>query len=90
MLPTGRCALVVYEDEREVIATNVSTCGLQKQSNKAKLSSHEVFEMLRPRIEYTHAQDKTIITRTFQHVAKQRQLSSIIEAGGHMPEVEGM
>jgi len=34
----------VYEDEREVIATNVSTCGLQKQSHKDKLSSNEVFE----------------------------------------------
>ena len=30
---------IVYEDEREVIATNVSTCGLQRQSNKGKLSS---------------------------------------------------
>jgi len=32
----------VYEDEREVIATNVSTCGLQRQSNKGKASSNEV------------------------------------------------
>ena len=26
---------IVYEDEREVIATYVSTCGLQRQSHKA-------------------------------------------------------
>jgi len=32
----------VYEDKRKVIATNVSTCGLQKQSHKSKLRSNEV------------------------------------------------
>ena len=42
MLEDARCT--VYEDEREVIATNVSTCGLQRQSHKGKLSSNEVFE----------------------------------------------
>jgi len=30
---------IVYEDEREVIATDVSTCDLQKQSHKCKQSS---------------------------------------------------
>jgi hypothetical protein len=40
MLEDARCT--VYEDEREVIATNVSTCGLQRQSHKGKLSS--IFE----------------------------------------------
>jgi len=33
---------IVYEDEREVIATYVSTCGLQRQSHKGKLNSNEV------------------------------------------------
>ena len=42
--PTRRCASIVYEEEREVIATYVSTCGLQRQSHKGKLSSNEVFE----------------------------------------------
>jgi hypothetical protein len=47
------------EDEREVIATNVSTCGLQRQ-----LSSNEVFEwpILHMR-SITH--NKTAQTRTF-------------------------
>jgi len=30
----------VYEDEREMIVTYVSTCRLQSQSNKGKLSSN--------------------------------------------------
>jgi len=36
-------SLAVYKDEREVIATSVSTRGLQ-QAHKGKLSSNEVFE----------------------------------------------
>ena len=41
----GRCARhTIYEHEREVIATNVSIRGLQRQSHKGKLSSNEVFE----------------------------------------------
>ena len=33
----SRCAFIVYDDEREMILTCVSTCGLQKQSNKGKV-----------------------------------------------------
>jgi len=43
----------VYEDEREVIETYVSTCGLQRQSHKGKLSSNEVFEWPSLHIEHT-------------------------------------
>jgi len=32
------------KDEREAIATNISTCGLQRQSHKGRLSPNEVFE----------------------------------------------
>ena len=35
---------IVYEDKREMIITYVSTCGLQRQSHKGKLSSNVVFE----------------------------------------------
>ena len=44
----------VYEDKRKVIATNVSTCGLQKQSHKSKLRSNEVAKQPRLHIEHTH------------------------------------
>jgi hypothetical protein len=56
---------IVIEDEREVIATNVSTCSLQRQSHKGKLSSNEVFEWPILRIEQTTTHNKTTQTRTF-------------------------
>ena len=55
----------VYEDERETIRTNVSECGLQRQSNKGKLSSNKVSRSLRFHIGHTITHDKTIQTRTF-------------------------
>ena len=61
----GRCAFMVYEDERVVIATNVSACGLQMQSHKGKLSSNEVFEWPSLHIEHTITHNKTTQTRTF-------------------------
>ena len=48
---------IVYEDEREVITTNVSTRGLQRQS-KGKLNSDEVFEWPSLHIEHTITQIK--------------------------------
>ena len=56
---------IVYEDEREVIATNVSTCGFQSQSNKSKVRSNEVLERPSHHIEHTITHDKTLLTRTF-------------------------
>ena len=50
----------VYEDEKEVIATNVSTCSLQMQSHKGKLSSNKVVKSLRLHMEHLHSHDKTI------------------------------
>ena len=37
LMDWGRCAFYCYEDEREVIAAYVSTCGLSRQSQKGKL-----------------------------------------------------
>jgi len=37
----------VYEEDREEKVTYVSTCGLQKQSNKGKQSSNEVVKSTR-------------------------------------------
>ena len=59
-----RC--IVYGDERERIATSVSTCGLQRQSKEDKLSSNEVSTSSRLHIEHTNSYDETIQTRTFQ------------------------
>jgi len=52
----------VYEDEREGIITYVSTSGLQRQSNKGKLSSNEVVNSSRLCIEHKHSHHKTIQT----------------------------
>jgi len=54
-----------YKDEKEVIATNVSTCSLQKQSHKGKLRSNEVAKQPRLHIEHMNSYHKTILTRTF-------------------------
>ena len=56
----------VYEDEREVIATYVSTCGLQRQSHEGKLSANEVFKWPSLHIKHTITHNKTTQTRTFQ------------------------
>ena len=48
-----------------MIVTSVSTCGLQRQSNKGKLSSNEVVKSPRLRIEHMNSHDKRIQTRTF-------------------------
>ena len=64
-LNTGRRVVTIYDDEREVIATYVSTCGLQRQSHKGKLSSNEVFEWPSLHIEHTITHNKTTLTRTF-------------------------
>ena len=48
-----------------MIVTSVSTCGLQRQSNKGKLSSNEVVKSPRLQIEHMNSHDKTIQTRTF-------------------------
>ena len=56
---------IVYEGEREAIATYVSTCGLQRQSHKGKLSSNEVFEWPSLHIEHAITHNKTTQTRTF-------------------------
>jgi len=63
--PLEDARLVVYEDEREVIATYVSTYGLQRQSHKGKQSSNEVFEWPSHHIEHTITHNKTTKTRTF-------------------------
>ena len=55
----------VYGDEREMIVTYVSTCGLQSQSNKGKLSSNVASKSPSLYIEHTKSYDKTILTRTF-------------------------
>ena len=51
-MPTaGRCAFDGLWRWREMILTYVSTCGLQRQSNKGKLSSNEVAKSSRLHIE---------------------------------------
>ena len=45
-----------------MIVTSVSTCGLQRQSNKGKLSSNEVVKSPRLHIEHMNSHDKTICT----------------------------
>jgi len=42
-----------------VIATNISICGLQRQSHKGKLSSNEVFGRASLHIEHTITYNKT-------------------------------
>ena len=61
---SGRCAFHSLE-ERGVIATNVSTSDLQRQSHKGKLSSNEAFEWLSLHIEHAITHNKTTQTRTF-------------------------
>jgi len=56
---------IVYEGEREMKVISVSTCGLQGQLNKDKLSSNKAVNSSRLHIEHLNAQDKTILTRTF-------------------------
>ena len=58
-----------YKDEKEVNATNVSTCGLQKQSHKGKLRSNEVAKQPRLHIEHMNSYHKTILTRTSLYFA---------------------
>ena len=50
-----------YEDEREDIVTYVSTCGLQRKSNKDKLGSYEVSKSLRVLLDI-----RNHMIRTFQ------------------------
>jgi len=56
---------IVYEDEREMMVTQVSAYGLQRQSNIGTPSSIEVSKSLRLHIEHMNSYDKTILTRTF-------------------------
>jgi len=72
----GDARFTVYEDEREVIVTNVSTCCLQRQSNKGKLSSNEVFEWPSLHIEHTTTttHNKTTQMQTFLSTASNRLL----------------
>ena len=56
---------IVYEGDREMKVISVSTCGIQWQLNKDKLSSNEAARLLRLHIEHLNSQDKTILTRTF-------------------------
>lgn len=57
--------VTIYDDEREMILTYVSTYGLQRQSNKGKLSSNEVAKSPRLHIKHLNSHDKTILTQTF-------------------------
>ena len=66
LISPGRCAFHSLWRWRKMIVTSVSTCGLQRQSNKGKLSSNEVVKSPRLQIEHMNSHDKRIQTRTFQ------------------------
>ena len=53
--------IMIYDDEREVIATNVSTCGLQRQSNKGKLRSNKTAKSSTLYIEHFNSHDRTFL-----------------------------
>ena len=59
---------IFYEDERERIATSVSTYDMQRQSKEDKLSSNKAVKSSRLYTEHTKSYHKTILTRTFQHM----------------------
>jgi len=57
--PLEDARFTVYEEEREMIAIYVSTCGLQNQSNRGNVRSNEVITSPRHYIEGTNSYDKT-------------------------------
>ena len=77
--------MIYYDDEREVIATNVNACGLQMQSHKDKLSSNEVFEWPSLHIEHTITHNKTILTRTFLRVSQRGAHVGFSQSAKHIP-----
>jgi len=62
-----------YGDERDRIATSVSTCGLQMQSKEEKLSSYEVSTSPRLHIEHKNSYDETILTQTSQSLESRNE-----------------
>ena len=68
--------LVHLEDARFTVyiklerddVTSVSTCELQRQSNKVKVMSNEVVNLSMLYTEHTNSYDKTILTRTFLYL----------------------
>ena len=65
---SGRCVFHSLWRWREMIVTSVSTCGLQRQSNKDKLSSNEVVKS--PRLHIERMNSQTIQMRlTSYHLA---------------------
>ena len=49
-----------------MIVTSVSTCSLERQSNKDTRRSNEVVNLSILHIEHTNSYDKTILTRAYR------------------------
>ena len=58
------CVITICEDEREMIATYVSSCGLQRQTNKADKGQTSC-RITDTSPEHKYSNNKTIQTQTF-------------------------
>lgn len=68
-IPGKICVLAIFEDKKRGDCNiYVSTCELQRQSNKGELSSNDAAKPPRYHIEHLNSHDNTIQTRTYLFV----------------------
>ena len=68
-----------------MIVTSVSTCGLQRQSNKGKLSSNEVVKSPRLQIEHMNSHDKIIQWYSIGAFSSPRESAAVRMAASRTP-----